>query len=583
MASMMKKHPSSLPSPEGTIAPAKRPLRLLLVEDCAPDAELIVQALSRAGYQVQSERVESERALTEALTRQEWDLVIADFTMPGFSGVAALDILRERDADLPFIFVSGTIGEDTAVAAMKTGAQDYLMKGNLARLVPAVERSMAEAIVRRARKQAEEQLAHLAYHDALTDLPNRHLLHDRLNQALLIARRESKPAAVLLIDLNDFKMINDQLGHQSGDTALQLVAGRLRSGVRRADTLARLGGDEFAVLLPSTDLEGAAHTARKLLAVLDAPVFIDHRPVSVRASIGIACFPEHGTTAETLLQKADVAMYVAKETSAGWTVYAPERDTRSDARLDLVTGMVPGLAQQEFCLEYQPIVDLQTGLPRAAEALVRWNHPTRGQLMPDSFIPLAERSGLIDILTTWVLERVLKDWRRPRGSVSTVAVNISPRSLLQIDFPEQIGALLERAQSHPSRLTFEITETVVMSDPARAMNCLQGLRRMGIRLAIDDFGTGYSSLNYLRRLPVDEIKIDRSFAASLETGDEFIVKSTIDLAHSLGLSVVAEGVESTAVRDRLIALGCDAGQGLFFCRPRPLSEFRRWLRTGRIG
>ena len=521
-------------------------LRLLLIEDSEDDAALVVRALTRGGYHVACERVDSPDALTAALDRQPWDLAIADYTMPRFSGTAALRQLRERDVDLPFIFVSGTIGEDAAVAGMRTGAHDYIMKGNLARLLPAVEREMREASARRERRRVEQRLAYLAYHDALTDLPNRTLLHDRLEQAARVANRESTPLALLLMDLNGFKEVNDTLGQQAGDRVLQWVASRVRSVLRGADTVARLGGDEFALLLPLTDVDGALLAAQKVLQEIERPCMIDQRPLSVHAAIGIACLPEHGAAAETLLQRADVAMYLAKGDGVGIAVYDAGRDRHSQRRLSLISALRQAIEERQFFLEYQPILNLRTGVITGLEALVRWNHPEQGIVLPADFIELAEQTGLINPLTAMVLDMAIRDWSDSGMKVPlSVSVNLSPRNLLDVELPQRIADLLAKYNAPASLLSLEITENILMSDPARAMECLKRLHAMGVCLVIDDFGTGYSSLSYLRRLPVNQLKIDRSFVNGLGSGqDEVIVKSTIDLAHNLGLTVVAEGVET---------------------------------------
>ena len=305
----------------------------------------MVRALTRGGYDVVHERVDAPLALTAALERQSWDIAIADYTMPTLPAAAAFDLLRQGDADLPFIFVSGTSGEDAAVAAMRIGARDYILKSHLERLAPAVERELGEAGARRERRRVEQRLAYLAYHDALTDLPNRLLLHDRLAQALRVANRAGSALALLLLDLNGFKEINDTLGHHAGDRILQCVASRMRGMLRGADTVARLGGDEFAVVLPVTDIDGALLAAQKVLHEIEQPCVIDHRPLSVRASLGIACFPEHGTLAETLLERADVAMYVAKSDGVGIAVYAPDHDHHTHRRLTLVAELRKGSAR----------------------------------------------------------------------------------------------------------------------------------------------------------------------------------------------------------------------------------------------
>jgi diguanylate cyclase (GGDEF)-like protein len=553
---------------------------LLLIEDSPDDAALVVRELARGGYDVEVDRVDTPDALVAALKRQTWDIAVADYTMPGFTGTAALTLLRQHDADLPFIFVSGTIGEDAAVAAMRTGAHDYIMKGALKRLAPAVEREMRDAGGRRERRRVEQRLAHLAYHDPLTDLPNRALLHDRLDQATRIANREGTTLALLLLDLNGFKEINDTLGHHAGDRVLQCVASRLRTTLREADTVARLGGDEFAVLLPFADLDGALLAAQKMLQEIEQPCVIDHRSLSVRASLGIACFPDHGSSADTLLQKADVAMYVAKTDGVGISVYAPTRDRNTHRRLTLISELRKGLDENQFFLEYQPILHLRTNLIIGIEALVRWKHPQHGRVLPGKFIHMAEQTGLINPLTTIVLETAIREWsQRPASPPLTVSVNLSPRTLRDPLLPQRIAGMLAVFSAPHASLALEITENILMSDPARSMDCLKRLHEMGVRIVIDDFGTGYSSLSYLRRLPADELKIDRSFVAGLMEGqDDVIVRSTIDLAHNLGLTVVAEGVESAEVQARLLAMGCDAAQGTFISPPASAAVIRERMR-----
>jgi diguanylate cyclase (GGDEF)-like protein len=555
-------------------------LRLLLIEDSPDDAALVVRELVRGGYDVECDCVDTPDALVASLKRQSWDITIADYTMPGFTGTAALTLVRQHDADLPFIFVSGTIGEDAAVAAMRTGAHDYIMKGSLKRLVPAVEREMRDAGVRRERRRVEQRLAHLAYHDPLTDLPNRTLLHDRLDQATRIANREGTSLALLLLDLNGFKEINDTLGHHAGDRVLQCIASRLRTTLREADTVARLGGDEFAVLLPLADLDGALLAAQKLLQEVEQPCVIDHKALSVRASLGIACFPEHGSTADTLLQKADVAMYSAKTDGVGISVYAPNRDRNTHRRLTLIAELRKGLDENQFFLEYQPILHLRTNLIIGVEALVRWKHPQHGRVLPGRFIHMAEQTGLINPLTTIVLETAIREWsQQPTSPPLTVSVNLSPRTLRDPMLPHRIAGMLAVFSAPHASLALEITENILMSDPSRSMDCLKRLHELGVRVVIDDFGTGYSSLSYLHRLPADELKIDRSFVAGLMGGqDEVIVRSTIDLAHNLGLTVVAEGVENAEVQARLLAMGCDAAQGTFISPPASASIIRERMR-----
>ncbi len=555
------------------------PLKLLLIEDSEPDAHLVIRALEKAGYDITARRVETADGLHAALNESPWDLAIADYTMPSFSGIHALDIVREHGLDLPFIFVSGTIGEDVAVAAMRTGAHDYLIKGNLARLAPAVERELREAAVRRERTRANERVAYLAYHDPLTELPNRALLTDRLQQAILAAKRDHFTLALLVLDLDGFKEINDTLGHHAGDHVLQQIASRLRKTLRESDTVARTGGDEFAVLLPATGTDGATMAARKILRSFEPPVIVEGRPLAVHGSIGIALFPAHGSTHHDLLQKADVAMYLAKNERAGFTVYSGERDRHTEQRLSVLNSLRHAIEVEQFVLDYQPIVNLGTNDVIAVEALLRWDHPEHGRLMPEQFIQLAEHSGLINRLTMFAIDRALSEWTpAPDATPLIIGVNVSPISLHDPDFPRRIKELIDEHDAPASALALEITENVIVSDLDRSVTCLSQVHDMGVQLIVDDFGTGYSSLSYLRRLPVNQLKIDKSFVIGMAAGeDEALVRSIIDLAHNLRMRVIAEGVENEKIRDRLRVLGCDAAQGHFICRPAPAEEIKQWL------
>ena len=434
---------------------------------------------------------------------------------------------------------------------------------------------------RRTERQAAEN-RHQALHDALTGLPNRALLRDRITQALHQADRELSPAALLLLDLDRFKEVNDTLGHHHGDQLLMQVGDRLRGRLREVDTVARLGGDEFAVLLPRiATAEGAVAVAGKLQAAFDEPFRLDDLALDVETSIGVALYPEHAGNPDELLQHADIAMYVAKDTHAGFVLFDPKQDQHSPRRLALLGELRRALEQQQLVLHYQPKVDTHTGQLLGVEALVRWQHPIHGLLLPGEFIPLAERTGLIGPLTSYVLDAALRqcsDWRQA-GHELAVAVNVSARSLLDLDFPDQVAGLLARWEVPARLLVVEITESTIMADPTHALEILGRLNAMGVQIAIDDFGTGYSSMAHLKTLPVQELKVDRSFVSQMTNNsrDAVIVRSTVDLGRNLGLRVVAEGVEDEATWRALDALGCDVIQGYYISRPVPPDDLIHWL------
>ena len=435
------------------------------------------------------------------------------------------------------------------------------------------------------RKQAEAALEHQALHDALTDLPNRVLLHDRLQQAIRSADRTRASVALLVMDLDRFKEVNDTFGDHTGDQLLEQLGQRLGGVLRGSDTIARLGGDEFAVLLPTATLAEAQQIAARLLQVLEQPFSLGGLQLEIDASIGIALAPEHGHDADTLLRRADVAMYVAKRGNAGHAVYTADQDQHSPMRLALVSELRRAIEQNELSLYFQPKVDLQSGSVTCAEALVRWQHPRHGMLSPDVFVPVAEQTGLIRPLARWVLDAALRQcnrWRR-QGLDLAVAVNLSMRNLHDPEVVDTIRQLLSRWGIPPAHLVVEITESSLMADAERALEVLGRLRTMGVGVSIDDFGTGYSSLAYLKRLPVDELKIDKSFVAHIASdgNDAAIVRSTIGLAHDLGLAVVAEGIEDQATWDYLAGLRCDVAQGYFISRPLPVSAFGEWLSSSR--
>ncbi len=464
---------------------------------------------------------------------------------------------------------------DGIAAGRLDGTLPAVPGDEIGHLIDGLER-MRSGIVER-----EERITQLAYRDALTDLPNRTLFSERLHQAVATASRAGHATSVLTMDLDRFKHVNDVLGHESGDELLRAVASRLtKTMLRESDTVARLGGDEFAILLPTQGSQDALLVAERILRTLETPITLEGQPIDVGASIGIASFPEHGKDASELMSRADAAMYLAKRTNSGAMIFceAPG-DSRRDS-LSLLGELRQALEQNQLVLYFQPKVGLASGLTQHVEALVRWVHPERGMVPPDRFIPFAEQTGYIKAITRWVIENACMEiarWERSGLRVG-VSINISAHDLTHQDLPGIFAAQLSRFAVAPEALCLEITESAIMDDPRSALAALERLHQMNLRLSIDDFGTGYSSLAYLKRLPVQELKIDKSFVLNMasDADDAAIVRSTIDLAHNMGLKVVAEGIETEQIWNLLRAWGCDYGQGYYVSRPLPAADLEAW-------
>ncbi|MEW5800477.1 MAG: EAL domain-containing protein [bacterium] len=436
-------------------------------------------------------------------------------------------------------------------------------------------------------------LEYQAMHDALTGLPNRNMLKERMQEAILVGHREKIPFSLLIMDLNHFKEINDTLGHHSGDLLLQQVGRKLQEVVQGMpgadgapvapdqDMLVRLGGDEFAVLLPGAGMERSVQVAARIVDAFSHPFNLEGLSLEISMGIGLTLYPDHGEEVNLLIQRADVAMYVAKHSGIGYSIYDSKTDQYNHRRLAMVSGLRQAIEDNQLVLHYQPKVDLVLGRISGVEALVRWQHPQYGFMPPDQFIQLAEQTDLIKPLTLWVLNEALHQCSQlcQDGFEISMAVNLSARNLQDEGFPDQVRELLEKWGVKPELLELEITESTVMANPELAMVILKRLSDMGIQLAIDDFGTGHSSLAYIKLLPVHEIKIDKSFVMSMgvNTNDVMIVNTAIDLGHNLGLSVVAEGIESKEIYDRLTNLGCNVGQGYFMSRPLPASQLMSWI------
>ena len=457
----------------------------------------------------------------------------------------------------------------------------------LARQVVAVRELHALYANNDALATANMQLEIQATHDALTGLPNRTFLHKQLEQEAQIAHESNIASALLLLDLDRFKEVNDTLGHTVGDALLQQIGQRLQDHLRPADLIARLGGDEFAIVLPATEVDEAVQAARTLIGALDIPILVDGHAFSIGGSIGIAITPENGFDVTTLLRCADVAMYVAKRSQSGYAEYSPEIDQHSPYKLALMSELRQAIADDSLLIHYQPKVSFSVGRIVGVEALVRWPHPVHGLILPEDFIPLAERTGLIGPLNRWVLERAVsqcRDWEQG-GFHTNVAVNLSTHTLYDPKLLSTVTDLLHAYEVAPSQLTLEITESMLMEEPERAQVVLADLHSLGVSIAIDDFGTGYSSLSYLKRLPIDEVKIDKAFVHGLgidaDPADAAIVQAMVAMARPLQCEVVAEGVESAEAWTFLQELGCDLAQGYYCSRPLPAAELEQWAWTNR--
>ncbi|QEC46449.1 EAL domain-containing protein [Baekduia soli] len=510
------------------------------------------------------------------------------------SGTSLLDLVDEDDHAALHTFVDdaarqhglvrtiplhlrhadGGLREFEVVVSDRLG--DPSVRGLVLNMRDATERSRLERELRHLAAERE----HDALHDPLTGLANRRKLFQRLEAAIAAAVGEDRAVALLIIDLDGFKELNDTLGHQAGDRLLSEIGPRLAAGAPAADLVARLGGDEFAVVLgPGVTLTEAERTACAIRAIIDRPVALSGLTLRVRASVGIAMYPEHAPNLTALVQRADIAMYCAKSEGLGHSVYDPARDSSSTQRLALMGELPEAIESDELVVLYQPLIDFRSGAIAGAEALVRWQHPVHGLLGPDVLLPLVEQSGLMSLLTGRVLDRALAQraaWSAA-GLDLDVAVNLAAPNLIDIGFAAAVDALLREHGVPPRALTLEVTETIVAADPPRVIGVMGQLHALGVRLSLDDFGTGSSSLSFLRRLPVQELKIDKSFVLGMDghAHDGAIVRMITRLGHDLGVSVVAEGIETAAVYEHLRAGGCDRGQGFLLGRPVPADELAR--------
>lgn len=560
------------------------PLNVLVVDHFNNVATLVIDALRQGGFAPTYKRVENAQEMREALNDRKWDIIISSDDMPNFSAIGALKILEEDGEDIPFILVCESFREDSAVDAMKRGAQDYIIKGNLKRLVPAVRRELRDVAIRNECIEDEERIYHDMHYNSISDLPNRTLFCEQMKKAMLTSRRSHEPLAVLIIKLDQFQLVNNALGSIRGDNLLKQVGLRLQKSMDTTDTVAHFGGTIFATLLPEAEVEDTIRTAKRLLAAMGSPFITENLPISLTGNVGISRFPEHGSDPNTLIQRAQIALLAAVQLGSGYSLYQPEMDLDSYGRLLLMGRLAEIIGKEtELFLQYQPQVEMKTMRVVGVEALVRWQHPTHGLILPDRFISATEQTGLIHPLTTWALKTALKQYRSWQGVGIEIpqAVNISARSLQDLEFPYHVASLIHAQKGDPAWLQIEVTEGAIMANPSRAMNILTQLSTMEISLSMDDFGTGYSSLGRLKNIPVDEIKIDQSFVKNMCTNhdDAVMVRSMIDLIHNLGRIVLAEGVEDQGTWDMLASLGCDRVQGYFVARPMGGDQFPYWLKA----
>ncbi len=669
------------------------PVKVLFVEDSEEDVELALRSLQRDGVETSWRRVQSEDSMREALGDLKPDAILSDFSMPGFDGLRALRVAREMTPDIPFIFVSGTIGEERAIEAIRAGATDYVLKNNMRRLGTAVKRALTEAEDRQRVREAEEErarlveileatsdyvamstpdgkalymnsawrnlagldksavatrtmaefhlagdmtssealemsarnglwqgetallaadgteipvsqvliahrgsdgeirfrstiardirerkayearLKYLANYDALSGLPNRSLLGDRGAQAIAHARRAGRSCALVVANVDRFKLFNDSYGHAAGDALLKLIADRLSAAVREGDTAARLGADAFAVL--AGDLgrpDDVLNVAREIRRSMAAPFKVDGHEVHVTLSVGASTYPRDGNGFDLLLRNADAAANRVKAAGGNaFQFYAAEMTREAVEHVELENALRSAIAQQQIELHYQPQVQLASGRILGLEALMRWKHPERGFVSPALFIPIAEESELIQHLGSWALMDAAQkaaQWHAA-GNRVRMAVNVSARQFRHEGFVQAVGSALRRHAMDPALLELELTESALIEDREKAISILQELKHLGVQIAVDDFGTGYSSLSYLSGLPVDCLKIDRAFVMRVAKGgrDAAIAQAIISMGHALGLRVLAEGVETAEQLEFLRAHGCDEGQGYLFARP----------------
>ena len=566
-------------------------ISLLLIEDNPGDARLIREMIGEApGTKFELSIADRLSHGIESIARGDFDLVILDLSLPDAQGLECFLQAHRHASQIPIIVLSGHDDEELATHAVQHGAQDYLVKGQVEgkALVRAIRYALERHRMLAEIEDLHQNERYLAYHDLLTGLPNRQLFHERLRQSVAHAKRQARMLAVLFIDLDGFKHVNDSLGHNAGDLLLKAVAERLENSVRESDTVARLGGDEFTVkLVDIAYSRDAMKVSEKILKRFLEPFIVNGRELFITASIGVSLYPQHGQNAELLVKNADMAMYRAKQQGKNkCTVYDQSIQALDTGRFVQKNRLMKALEAGEFITHYQPQVDLSTGRISGIEALVRWQQPEFGYVPPSAFIPLAEETGLIVPLGEWVLRTSCaqaKSWQDAGLNPVRVAVNLSPRQFRTTGLGETVANALRDSALPPDHLILEITESSAMEDVDHSRKLLQELKGIGVQISFDDFGTGYSSLNYLKRFPVDMLKIDRSFVKGIPANgnDRAITSAIIALAHCLHLKVIAEGVETEEQLSFLRSENCDEIQGYHFSQPLSENGVAKLLQSGR--
>lgn len=556
---------------------------ILIIDDDDVMRQKIKRMLSTAAYHM-TEAESGEEAL-EILAKHEFDCVMLDYRLGDMDGIELISSINHPDKPpCPVIMITGLGDEKLAVEAMRRGAYDYIKKDTLQAesLLNVIAAGMKWAEVEIRLKEAQRKLEYLSMYDGLTTLPNRQLFLDRLEHALLISRRDKSPFALMMMDLNLFKNVNDSLGHAAGDDLLMQVAQRLKVLARASDTYARLGGDEFSgILYNMRSLEDACKVAEKINLSINEPFVIQGETINIGISIGIVYFQGQETDMKSLLAQADSSMYEAKKGGLGYSAYSSEEYTKLSPSIKISSSLSKSLENGEFYMVYQPQIDLVTGACCGVEALARWNSPTLGNIPPDVFITIAERSSIINTLTYATFEMTFKQAKQWQddGLVMPVSINLSAKLLGDKFLVPTIIDLLDQYAMSPELVTLEVTETALMNSPKEASAIIQNLSDIGIKISIDDFGTGFTSFTHLRHFALNELKIDRLFIKDLkEDGrDSSIVRSFVSLANGFGIQLVAEGVEDSEKLDMLKTAGCTRAQGYWISRPIAGNKIPVWL------